>query len=156
MTLRWTFSSLATADCLAPADNPPTHLIVQMVSSTHAFRFGYLGFRGNIAACEMKHRPCKPLFEALRQEINASTFRSGTQNYESRKKLQDSSRLTERLLEKWPKDPFLQLSTFHHVRNSPKSSHVREGDVVSMHNNWKRNGLTHVEKGLCRQGDQRL
>ncbi|GBM95537.1 hypothetical protein AVEN_244258-1 [Araneus ventricosus] len=66
MTLRWTFSSLATADCLAPADNPPTHLIVQMVSSTHAFRFGYLGFRGNIAACEMKHRPCKPLFEALR------------------------------------------------------------------------------------------
>ncbi|GBN95273.1 hypothetical protein AVEN_24287-1 [Araneus ventricosus] len=47
-------------------NSPPKHLIVQMVSSTHAFRFGYLGFRGTIAACELKHRSGKSLFKALR------------------------------------------------------------------------------------------
>ncbi|GBL73533.1 hypothetical protein AVEN_159515-1 [Araneus ventricosus] len=70
MTLRRTFSSQATADCLAPACNIPTALqripSEQMVSSTHAFRFGYFGFRGTIAACELKHRSGKPLFKALR------------------------------------------------------------------------------------------
>ncbi|GBM05966.1 hypothetical protein AVEN_80560-1 [Araneus ventricosus] len=45
---------------------PPTHLIVQMISSTHAFCFGYLGFRETIAACELKHRSTKPHFKALR------------------------------------------------------------------------------------------
>ncbi|GBM69354.1 hypothetical protein AVEN_272175-1 [Araneus ventricosus] len=37
-----------------------------MVSSTHAFRFGYLGFRGTVPAFELKHRSGKPLFKALR------------------------------------------------------------------------------------------
>ncbi|GBL88295.1 hypothetical protein AVEN_232903-1 [Araneus ventricosus] len=51
---------------LQHTDSPPTHLIVQMVSlTTHAFRFGSLGFRGTIAACELKHRSGKPLFKAL-------------------------------------------------------------------------------------------
>ncbi|GBN96793.1 hypothetical protein AVEN_242419-1 [Araneus ventricosus] len=47
---------------LQHTDSPTRHLIVQMVSSTHAFRFGYLGFRGTIAACELKHRLGKPPF----------------------------------------------------------------------------------------------
>ncbi|GBN30853.1 hypothetical protein AVEN_24415-1 [Araneus ventricosus] len=47
-------------------DSPPTHLILQMVSSTHAFDFGYLGFRGTIAAFELKCRSDKPLLKALR------------------------------------------------------------------------------------------
>ncbi|GBM00758.1 hypothetical protein AVEN_150920-1 [Araneus ventricosus] len=51
---------------LQQTNSPPTHVIVQMVSSTHAFSFGYLGFHGTIAACELKHRPRKPLFKALR------------------------------------------------------------------------------------------
>ncbi|GBM56242.1 hypothetical protein AVEN_101526-1 [Araneus ventricosus] len=55
---------------LQHTDSPPTHLIVQMVSSTHAFRFGYLGFRGTIVACELKHRSGKPLFKALRCDRN--------------------------------------------------------------------------------------
>ncbi|GBL80948.1 hypothetical protein AVEN_83044-1 [Araneus ventricosus] len=50
---------------LQHTDSPPTHLIVQMVSSTHAFRFGYVGFRENIAACELKHRSGNRLFKAL-------------------------------------------------------------------------------------------
>ncbi|GBO00181.1 hypothetical protein AVEN_172953-1 [Araneus ventricosus] len=33
---------------LQHTDSPPTHLIVQTVSSIPAFRFGYLGFRGTI------------------------------------------------------------------------------------------------------------
>ncbi|GBN12595.1 hypothetical protein AVEN_265513-1 [Araneus ventricosus] len=41
---------------LKHTDSPPTHLIVQIVSSTHAFRFRYLGFHGTIAACELKHK----------------------------------------------------------------------------------------------------
>ncbi|GBM17456.1 hypothetical protein AVEN_211264-1 [Araneus ventricosus] len=51
---------------LQHTDSPLTHLIVQMVSSTRAFRFGHLGFRRTIAACELKHRSGKPLFKALR------------------------------------------------------------------------------------------
>ncbi|GBL92298.1 hypothetical protein AVEN_35845-1 [Araneus ventricosus] len=43
-------------------DSPPVHLIVQMVSSTHAFCFGSLRFHGIISACELKHRSGKPLF----------------------------------------------------------------------------------------------
>ncbi|GBM95668.1 hypothetical protein AVEN_198573-1 [Araneus ventricosus] len=37
-----------------------------MVSSTDTFRYGYLGFLGTIAACELKHRSGKPHFKALR------------------------------------------------------------------------------------------
>ncbi|GBO05987.1 hypothetical protein AVEN_158295-1 [Araneus ventricosus] len=47
-------------------DSPPTHLIVQMVSSTHASRFGDFGFRGILAVCKLKHRSGMPLFKALR------------------------------------------------------------------------------------------
>ncbi|GBM61308.1 hypothetical protein AVEN_9581-1 [Araneus ventricosus] len=64
-TMHIQLSLAAAAYCLAPACNPPTHLIVQMVSSTHAFRFGYLGFRGTIAACERKRRSGKTLLKAL-------------------------------------------------------------------------------------------
>ncbi|GBN51326.1 hypothetical protein AVEN_126119-1 [Araneus ventricosus] len=46
---------------LQHTDSSPTHLILQMLSYTHAFRFGYLGFRGTIAACELKHRSFNPL-----------------------------------------------------------------------------------------------
>ncbi|GBN44084.1 hypothetical protein AVEN_217529-1 [Araneus ventricosus] len=57
---RLSCTSLKHTDC------PPTHLIVQMVPTTNAFRFGYLRFRGTIAACELKRRSDKPLFKALR------------------------------------------------------------------------------------------
>ncbi|GBN75017.1 hypothetical protein AVEN_14842-1 [Araneus ventricosus] len=69
MTLRCTFSSdnsRLSCTSLQHTDSPPTHIIVQRVSSTHAFRFGYLGFRGTIAACELKHRSGQSLFKALR------------------------------------------------------------------------------------------
>ncbi|GBM92655.1 hypothetical protein AVEN_185304-1 [Araneus ventricosus] len=36
---------------------------------------------------------------------------------------------------KWYRVYLLQLSTFHQVRNSDKPSHVREGDVVLLHEN---------------------
>ncbi|GBL89400.1 hypothetical protein AVEN_225912-1 [Araneus ventricosus] len=51
---------------LQNTDSSVTHLIVQMVSSTHDFRFGYLGFRGTIVPCELKHRSGKSFFKALR------------------------------------------------------------------------------------------
>ncbi|GBL82791.1 hypothetical protein AVEN_106326-1 [Araneus ventricosus] len=59
-------NSRLSCTSLQHTDSPPTHLIVPIVSSTHAFRFGYLRFRGTIAACELKHRSGKPLFKALR------------------------------------------------------------------------------------------
>ncbi|GBN60895.1 hypothetical protein AVEN_204235-1 [Araneus ventricosus] len=59
-------NSRLSCTSLQHTDSPPTHLIVQMVSSTYAFRSGYIGFRRTIAACELKHRSGKPLFKALR------------------------------------------------------------------------------------------
>ncbi|GBM51356.1 hypothetical protein AVEN_110809-1 [Araneus ventricosus] len=55
-------------------DSPPTNLIVQMDSSTLAFRFGYLGFRGTIAACELKHSFGKPLFNSLRFDLGIAFY----------------------------------------------------------------------------------
>ncbi|GBM55117.1 hypothetical protein AVEN_208630-1 [Araneus ventricosus] len=46
-------NSRLSCTSLQHTDSPPTHLIMQMVSSTHALLFGYLGFRGTIAACEL-------------------------------------------------------------------------------------------------------
>ncbi|GBN75964.1 hypothetical protein AVEN_139256-1 [Araneus ventricosus] len=54
---------------------------------------------------------------------------------------------------KWSREYLLQLSTFHQVRNSGKSSHVREGDVVLVHGNvtprhmWKRARVDKLIKG---------
>ncbi|GBL95963.1 hypothetical protein AVEN_227179-1 [Araneus ventricosus] len=62
MHIQLSVNSRLSCTSLQHTDSPPTHLIVQMVSSTHAFRFGYLGFRVTIAACELKHRSGKPLF----------------------------------------------------------------------------------------------
>ncbi|GBN93058.1 hypothetical protein AVEN_21635-1 [Araneus ventricosus] len=58
-------NSRLSCTSLQHTDSPPTHVIVQMVSSTHAFDFGYLGFRGTTAAFELKRRSDKPLFKAL-------------------------------------------------------------------------------------------
>ncbi|GBM18897.1 hypothetical protein AVEN_137270-1 [Araneus ventricosus] len=66
MHIQLSGNSRLSCTSLQHTDSPPTHLIVQMVSSTHAFRFGYLGFRGTIAACVLKHSSGKPLFKALR------------------------------------------------------------------------------------------
>ncbi|GBO16459.1 hypothetical protein AVEN_136244-1 [Araneus ventricosus] len=66
MHIQLSGNSRLSSTSLQRTDSPPTHLIVQMVSSTPAFRFGYLGFRGTIAACELKHRSGRPLFKALR------------------------------------------------------------------------------------------
>ncbi|GBN09801.1 hypothetical protein AVEN_61084-1 [Araneus ventricosus] len=66
MHIQLSGNSRLSCTSLKHTDSPPTHLIVQIVPSTHAFRFGYLGFRGTIAACELKHRSGKPLFKALR------------------------------------------------------------------------------------------
>ncbi|GBM36984.1 hypothetical protein AVEN_153929-1 [Araneus ventricosus] len=66
MHIQLSGNSRLSCTSLQHTDSPPTHLIVQMVSSTHAFHFGYLGFRGTIAACELKHWSCKLLFKALR------------------------------------------------------------------------------------------
>ncbi|GBM53237.1 hypothetical protein AVEN_14251-1 [Araneus ventricosus] len=66
MLIQLSGNSRLCCTSLQHTDSSPTQLIVQMVSSTHAFRFGYLGFRGTIAACELKHRSGKPLFKALR------------------------------------------------------------------------------------------
>ncbi|GBM17989.1 hypothetical protein AVEN_238388-1 [Araneus ventricosus] len=66
MHIQLSGNSILSCTSLQDNDSPLTHLIVQMVSSTHAFSFGYLGFRGTIADCELKHRSGKPLFKALR------------------------------------------------------------------------------------------
>ncbi|GBM63291.1 hypothetical protein AVEN_224145-1 [Araneus ventricosus] len=66
MHIQLSGNSRLSCTSLQHTDSPPSHFIVQLVSSTHAFRFGYLGFRGNIAACELKHRSGKTLFKALR------------------------------------------------------------------------------------------
>ncbi|GBM73887.1 hypothetical protein AVEN_40149-1 [Araneus ventricosus] len=67
-------NSRLSCTSLQHTDSPPTHLIVQMVSSTHALRFGYLGFRGTIAAYELKHRSGKPLFTALRCDCGIAFY----------------------------------------------------------------------------------
>ncbi|GBO07991.1 hypothetical protein AVEN_14120-1 [Araneus ventricosus] len=46
MHIQLSGNSRLSCTSLQHTDSPPTHLIVQMVSSTDAFRFGYLGFRG--------------------------------------------------------------------------------------------------------------
>ncbi|GBN89284.1 hypothetical protein AVEN_260432-1 [Araneus ventricosus] len=66
MHIQLSGNSRLSCTSLKHTDSPPTHLIVQIVPSTHAFRFGYLRFRGTIAACELKHRSGKSLFKALR------------------------------------------------------------------------------------------
>ncbi|GBM45583.1 hypothetical protein AVEN_151963-1 [Araneus ventricosus] len=66
MHIKLSGNSRLSCTSLQHTDSPPTHLIVQMVSSIHDFRFGYLGFRGTIAARELKHRSGNPLFKALR------------------------------------------------------------------------------------------
>ncbi|GBN40404.1 hypothetical protein AVEN_51952-1 [Araneus ventricosus] len=65
ITLHIQLSGNSRLSCISlqHTDNPPTHLIMQMVSSTPALRLGYLG---TIAACKLKHRSGKPLFKALR------------------------------------------------------------------------------------------
>ncbi|GBM94277.1 hypothetical protein AVEN_61231-1 [Araneus ventricosus] len=66
MHIQLSGNSRLSCTSLQHTDSPSTYLIVKMVSSTHAFRFGYFKFRGNIAACELKHRSGKPLFKTLR------------------------------------------------------------------------------------------
>ncbi|GBM92118.1 hypothetical protein AVEN_198070-1 [Araneus ventricosus] len=61
--------------------------------------------------------------------------------------------LLETFWRKWSREYLLQLSTFHQVHNSGKSSHVREGDVVLLHENvtprhmWKRARVDKLIKG---------
>ncbi|GBO01657.1 hypothetical protein AVEN_30555-1 [Araneus ventricosus] len=52
MHIQLSGNSRSSCTSLQHTESAPTHLIVQMVSSTHAFHFGYLGFYGNIAAGE--------------------------------------------------------------------------------------------------------
>ncbi|GBL94927.1 hypothetical protein AVEN_187446-1 [Araneus ventricosus] len=66
MHIQLSGNSRLSCTSLQHTESPPTHLIVQMVSSTHAFRFGYFGFRGTINTCELKHKSGKSLFKALR------------------------------------------------------------------------------------------
>ncbi|GBM71712.1 hypothetical protein AVEN_83475-1, partial [Araneus ventricosus] len=53
MHIQLSDNSRLSCSGLQHTDCPQSHLIVQMVSSTRAFRFGYLGFRRNIATCEL-------------------------------------------------------------------------------------------------------
>ncbi|GBN02130.1 hypothetical protein AVEN_124763-1 [Araneus ventricosus] len=74
MHIQLSGNSRLSCTSLQHTDSPPTHLIVQMVSSTHAFRFDNLGFRGTIAACELKHKSRKPLFKALRCDRGIASY----------------------------------------------------------------------------------
>ncbi|GBM49717.1 hypothetical protein AVEN_206216-1 [Araneus ventricosus] len=77
MHIQLSGNSILPCTSLKHTESPPTHLIVQMFSSTHAFCFGYLGFHGTIAACELKHRSCKPFYKALlcdRGIVSYATF----------------------------------------------------------------------------------
>ncbi|GBN62680.1 hypothetical protein AVEN_172567-1 [Araneus ventricosus] len=74
MHIQLSGNSRLSCTSLQYTDSPPTHLIEQMVSSTHAFRFGYLGFRVNISACELKHRSSKPLFKALQCDCGIAFY----------------------------------------------------------------------------------
>ncbi|GBL88217.1 hypothetical protein AVEN_117800-1 [Araneus ventricosus] len=65
MRIQLSGNSRLCSTSLQHTNSPPTHLVVEIVSSTHAFRFSYLGFRGTIAACELKHRSGKPLFKVF-------------------------------------------------------------------------------------------
>nr|GBL84077.1 hypothetical protein AVEN_28510-1 [Araneus ventricosus]GBL84090.1 hypothetical protein AVEN_64956-1 [Araneus ventricosus]GBL84093.1 hypothetical protein AVEN_78248-1 [Araneus ventricosus] len=60
MHIQLSDNSRLSCPSLQHTDSPPTCLIVQMVSFTHAFRFSYLGFLGTISASELKHRSDKP------------------------------------------------------------------------------------------------
>ncbi|GBM57321.1 hypothetical protein AVEN_157504-1 [Araneus ventricosus] len=70
MHIQLSGNSRLSCTSLQHTNSPLTHLIVQMVSSTHVFRFGYIGCRGTIAACELKHRSGKPLFKTLSYEFD--------------------------------------------------------------------------------------
>ncbi|GBN18023.1 hypothetical protein AVEN_41399-1 [Araneus ventricosus] len=65
--------------------------------------------------------------------------------------------LLDTFWKKWSREYLLQLSTFHQVHNSGKSSHVREGDVVLLHENvtprhmWKRVRVNKLIKGRDRR-----
>ncbi|GBM10498.1 hypothetical protein AVEN_109301-1 [Araneus ventricosus] len=63
MHIQLSGNSRLSCTTLQHTDNPPTHHFAQMVSSTHAFRFGYLGFRRTIAAYKLKHTSGKPLLK---------------------------------------------------------------------------------------------
>ncbi|GBL85171.1 hypothetical protein AVEN_155689-1 [Araneus ventricosus] len=60
MHIQLSGNSRLSCNSLQHTDSPPIHLIVQMVSSTYAFSFGYLRFLGTISASELKHRSDKP------------------------------------------------------------------------------------------------
>ncbi|GBM19374.1 hypothetical protein AVEN_196005-1 [Araneus ventricosus] len=70
-----------------------------------------------------------------------------TRNYRIQQDLLDT------FWRKWSREYLLQLSTFHRVRNSDKSSLVREGDVVLLHEKvtprhmWKRARVDKLMKG---------
>ncbi|GBM80824.1 hypothetical protein AVEN_33431-1 [Araneus ventricosus] len=66
MHIQLSGNSRLSCTSLQHTDSPPTRLFVEMISSTHAFHFGHLGFRGTIAACKLKHRSGKPPIKALR------------------------------------------------------------------------------------------
>nr|XP_015925386.2 uncharacterized protein LOC107453192 [Parasteatoda tepidariorum] len=61
--------------------------------------------------------------------------------------------LLDAFWKKWSKDYLLQLRSFHQVRNIQKSSHVRVGDIVLLHEDvrprhtWKRALVTGLIKG---------
>ncbi|GBM62806.1 hypothetical protein AVEN_19796-1 [Araneus ventricosus] len=74
MHIHFSGNSRLSCTSLQHTNSPPTYPIVQMVSSTHAFRFGYLRFRGTITACELKQRTGKPLFKALRCDLGIAFY----------------------------------------------------------------------------------
>ncbi|GBM39128.1 hypothetical protein AVEN_162647-1 [Araneus ventricosus] len=66
MLIQLSGNSRLSCTSLQHTDSPPTHLIRANGFFYSCFPLSYLGFRGTIAACELKHRSGKPLFKALR------------------------------------------------------------------------------------------
>ncbi|XP_071039963.1 uncharacterized protein [Parasteatoda tepidariorum] len=77
----------------------------------------------------------------------AASSRNLTKLYKQQQDLLDA------FWKKWFKDYLLQLRSFHQVRNIKKSSHVRDGDIVLLHEDvrprhtWKRGLVTGLIKG---------
>ncbi|GBM07601.1 hypothetical protein AVEN_230035-1 [Araneus ventricosus] len=71
MHIQLSSNSRLSCTSLQHTDSPPTHLIVQMVSSTQALSSCYLGFCGTIVACELKHRLLQLKSEQKRAVSNA-------------------------------------------------------------------------------------
>ncbi|XP_071043029.1 uncharacterized protein [Parasteatoda tepidariorum] len=77
----------------------------------------------------------------------AASSRNLTKLYKQQQDLLDA------FWKKWSKDYLLQLRSFHQVRNIQKSSHVRVGDIVLLHEDvrprhaWKRALVTGLIKG---------